>query len=414
MGSFIYEDNKLQYILHEEGRCRPQTNNTVASVPAFDYDYFLKDHLGNVRTVINAQAAGLGPVLNSHNYTANMEVALAATESLIWSHLDDTRENKPGSINPSDTKAAELNGADPNKRIGVALLLKAMPGDQFDLSAQTYYDAISNDDAAGPQDVATSLLNALSGGTNYAGVPVSEMPLNVRTINNTIKNPAFADALDALTQENYDNSKPAAFLNYVVFDQKFNVVKENSGVLQVGGVGGQWNTMATNGPITINQPGYIAVFASSKTASPAFFDKIDLTWYKGNVLEENHYYPFGLTLSVPDAPDPNEKNNYKLATKELQDDLKLNWYDFGGRMQDEQIGRWMSVDPKAEKNYATSGFVYANNNPVIFIDPDGNQNMVYLFNLPNSGYSNKEVTSIINRTNQAFGDLGLNMQIKQF
>ncbi len=60
-----------------------------------------------------------------------------------------------------------------------------------------------------------------------------------------------------------------------------------------------------------------------------------------------------------------------LQQKEFSNGTGLNWYDFGARMYDQQIGRWNGVDPLSEKAYSVTPFVYCENNPVVFVDPDG-------------------------------------------
>ena len=85
----------------------------------------------------------------------------------------------------------------------------------------------------------------------------------------------------------------------------------------------------------------------------------------GTVAEVNHYYPFG-SLFANTSVQP-----YKYNGKELDSKKGLNWYDYGARHYDATLGRWLVVDPLAEKRYSNSTFSYASNNPINKIDSNG-------------------------------------------
>ena len=87
----------------------------------------------------------------------------------------------------------------------------------------------------------------------------------------------------------------------------------------------------------------------------------------GKVDEVNDYYPFGGLMS-------NACNNvqpYKYNGKELDRKGGLDWYDYGARHYDAMIGRWHVVDPMAEEYYGISPHVYVANNPLKYIDLNG-------------------------------------------
>jgi RHS repeat-associated protein len=118
-----------------------------------------------------------------------------------------------------------------------------------------------------------------------------------------------------------------------------------------------------------------------------------------SVLEEHHYYPFGLEhsgyisakkqfeaklveVTLPEGGKisifkprviqvVNSGYQYQYNGKEWQDELGLAWYDYGARNYDAALGRWMNIDPLAEEYPSYSPYVYVYNNPLKFIDPTG-------------------------------------------
>jgi len=102
--------------------------------------------------------------------------------------------------------------------------------------------------------------------------------------------------------------------------------------------------------------------------SKLIIDKIATT-----IVSESNYYPFGMQHTgynfVVSSSNLGEKIKYN--GKELQDELGLGWYDYQARNYDPAIGRWMNIDPLAEKMRRWSPYNYAFNNPLRFIDPDG-------------------------------------------
>ena len=111
---------------------------------------------------------------------------------------------------------------------------------------------------------------------------------------------------------------------------------------------------------------------------------------KLKILDENHYYPFGLKHErylplekwkfIIDQQDLEktklkvaltDEYKYKYNGKEWQDELGLNIYDFEARGYDPAFIRTLTMDPLAETFHSQSPYSFFNNNPIRYADPTG-------------------------------------------
>jgi RHS repeat-associated protein len=177
----------------------------------------------------------------------------------------------------------------------------------------------------------------------------------------------------------YVSTSPKAFLNWALFDDRFNYVA--GGVTQVPVIasGNPSVAITANTPVSIPKNGYIYIYVSNESPQPVYFDNVSIQDHRGPLLEENHYYPFGLpmagicdkALKTNYAQNKYRYNGKELQNQEFSDGSGLQEYDYGARLQDPQLGVWHNIDPMADQSRRWSPYGYAYDNPLRFIDPDG-------------------------------------------
>lgn len=82
------------------------------------------------------------------------------------------------------------------------------------------------------------------------------------------------------------------------------------------------------------------------------------------------HYSFGLKHNGYNN-SPLTNHPYKYNGKELNEELGLDWYDYGARNYDAALARWMNLDPLADEYYDLSPYNYCAGNPINSIDVNG-------------------------------------------
>ena len=134
LGDYIYENNVLQFINTEEGRI-------VMTGGSPEYQYHLKDHLGNVRMTVTT-------LQTTDNTTAGYETANQATEIGQYLRYANARRISASLFNHTagGSYSERLNGS-ANEKYGLAKSLSVMPGDVINsiwcATSRGYYRAAS-------------------------------------------------------------------------------------------------------------------------------------------------------------------------------------------------------------------------------------------------------------------------------
>jgi Domain of unknown function (DUF6443) len=385
LGGFIYEatspaptggttNPELQFFGHEEGRVRLK-KTTVNNVTTTSYvvDYMLKDHLGNVRTVLTDEQqkdiyqAGMETADNGFE-TALFGNAITSTRSPKLAGFDGVPDQDPQNQQVSKLQA-HTNAGQNLAAVGPSVLLKVMAGDKINISSNFWQQGSSTSaNNLVSSDLAYLLTNALSG--NLIGV--SDGKINAITLENgtNIVGTQITNFLG-----NQPSTGPKAYLNWILLDEEqLKMVQQNNntGMVQAPSnfnAGDAKVFLQANGgqPIEMKKNGYLYVYVSSEVTTPVYFDKIRVEHVRGPLLEETQYYPFGLVMKGISSKSASKlENKYKYNSIEQNNSFEINTLEAFYRTNDPQIGRWWGIDTKPD--LSISPYSSMANNPALFTD----------------------------------------------
>ncbi|WP_299464607.1 hypothetical protein [uncultured Microscilla sp.] len=126
--------------------------------------------------------------------------------------------------------------------------------------------------------------------------------------------------------------------------------------LQAGA--GQWQELELS--YTATERGYLQVFAANESDQTVFFDDMVVEHTPQLIVQENHYYPFGLELEGL-SKNGKPEHRWKFQGQEEQKEFGLNWSSFKWRNADVALGRFFSVDPLAEDYLYNSTYAFSEN-----------------------------------------------------
>ena len=103
-------------------------------------------------------------------------------------------------------------------------------------------------------------------------------------------------------------------------------------------------------------------YHSDHLGSASFVTNID-----GYVMQHLQYLPYGELFVSQRISEFDSR--YKFTAKELDNETSYTY--FGARYYDSELSGWLSVDAYSSKYPSISPYIYAANNPVKIIDPNG-------------------------------------------
>jgi RHS repeat-associated protein len=273
--------------------------------------------------------------------------------------------NPPANNNPNCSNTSAIKQTDNSDKLyrmnssntaktGLGMTLRVMAGDKLNIFGHSYYtQSNTGGNAVNTNIPVLDLINGLL----QAGSPAA----GKATVADIVSS-AGGNINGFLQQPGRDNpnaaTRPKAFINYILLDDQFKFVSGNFSAVEnvPDSLKQHYRDLALQN-IAVTKNGYLYIYVSNESPVNVFFDNLQVVHDRGALLEETHYYPFGLTMagisgkSAGKLENKRKYNSKELQNAELSDGTGLDWLYYGFRMYDGQIGRWLIPDPLQEHEY---------------------------------------------------------------
>ena len=393
---FIGTAPHLAYMNFEEGRVRAMTttsttngydgvnengNIVLPAAPSGGYssgawDYFIMDYQQNVRMILTEETHSA-----SNQCTMELTSNRPAAEDPVFgqtgesNEVEATRIVKPTAWSGNTSSSVCHLGVLSGHTLGPNSLQKVMAGDLITASVNYYYPATSS--SSNP-NIITNLLTSLSSLITNGGASVGTLTHGAATNISSNLN-ATSAFVNTIEPDNYTSGTPQAYITILFFDERFNFISAADGGVYQAQVRGTDAGNTNAAPIGFNSEkapknGYVYIYISNRSDQDVFFDNLSVNITTGNIIEENHYYPYGLKIAAisskkfGDIPEGSLQNNYQYQGSFSEMDADIGWNDFELRNYDPQIGRFVQQDPFGQ---FASGYLGMGNDPSNLVDPSG-------------------------------------------
>lgn len=317
----------------------------LSSITGYDYQYHLKDHLGNVRVTFSTEP---------ENYT--MIETFETGEENGWQDLHRATNANANTTTGGDEVELLQSG-----QTGAMIFLSVNKRDTINLSVQANYETAPS----GNNFLGTAYNSLFTSFDNVYGSGAEGGVSSTSTV--------FDDALNGTDMGGKDDAStaPRAFLNYIFFDKEMGYVSSGFTQITTAAQGVGVHETVTRDIPPFEQDGYVLAYLSNENQEAVNVHFDDFTIYHGktNVVSTQDYYPFGLTFN--ESQRVASKKNFMNTFQDQEYEEETGWVKFKWRNHDPAIGRFFNIDPLSESFYYNSPYAFSENKVTSGIELEG-------------------------------------------